>query len=111
MASGKMIFEILPSQLEWEETNIYVDHLRYTEGTVFVNYENGGGQQLTAGQVLYEHGTPGDPGYVVITNLYDTTLSLSGTIEFYYYHYALDPHVIHVADFMLFGSPIKFNFI
>jgi hypothetical protein len=49
--------------------------------TVTIPYSSGTGQTLTAGQVLFTAGTPGQPGYMQITASGNTTITGTGSFS------------------------------
>ena len=72
--AAKIFIDFLPTSLTLirDENN---------SENITVDYNNGTGQVLTAGQELYVSGTPGQPGYIQILVQTPTIIDGSGTIE------------------------------
>lgn len=106
MAGEKLRFIVGGMTIDWDDKQLPVGWKTYSERTHTLNYQNASGQQLTAGQLLYENGINTDPGYLIIRNLYDTTLIGTGSLQVSIGYMPPDPFVSSTVTIDLLGSPI-----
>ena len=106
MASGKFKITVVGAPIVWDDVEMPVAYNEYGERGLLLNYDNGSGYAVTAGQVLYEDGTFGQPGYIVIKNLYDITLSQTGILECWAGYHSPTPFVATTVTATVLGSPL-----
>lgn len=76
---------------------------------VNINYSNGTGQTLSAGQILYTSGTPGQIGYIEIKTITNYTLSNSGTITLSVINFPSSTEANKTVIFNFDNSPINLS--
>lgn len=76
---------------------------------VSINYSNGTGQILNAGQQLYSIGIAGNSGYLEITSKSTVTLSGSGVIVFNVTHFPTSTEANKSLSFIYDSSTVNLN--
>jgi hypothetical protein len=107
---GNIIFNVA-GKIFLNFTPITADLIREEDNTVPVtlNYTNGIGQQMTAGQVLYTVGTAGQPGYLEVRVNTTTTLTGSGTVPLTVYSHPTATQAAQSVPFDFDQSTITLN--